>query len=170
MHVGNVDAFIAGKRTAVLHLAVDLPALDPADHQLHQPVVHQHPAALAELLVKVLIGDRDLVLVTGHIFGAQGEFPAAGQGDGPVLKALDADFRPLGVQHGGHRSPQLVPDPLELGQGGEMALVCAVGKIEAGAVHPGQNQFAQGLLVVHGGPQGADHLCLSHHKYLLMGM
>ena len=162
--VGDVDGLVVGEGTAVLHLADNAVALHLLYLQLNEAVVHQDAAAGAHLLVEVLVGDGDLGLVAGHVLGVQHELSPLLQGHGALGKGLDADLRALGVQHGGHRAAQGVPDPLEHIQTGQLLLVVAVGKVEAGAVHAAEDEGLEHLLVVHGGTQGADHFRLSHRN------
>ena len=162
MYVGDVDGLVAGQGTAVLHLAVNLAALNLLHQQLDEPVVHQNPTAGLHLIVEVGVGDGDPVLIAGHVLGGEDELVPHVQGDGAVGEGLDADFGALGVQNGGHRGAQDVPGVAELLEHGQMAFVGAVGEVEPGGVHAAANQLDQHFLVVHRGAQGADDFCFTH--------
>ena len=97
-----------------------------------------------------------------HILGGENQLVPLSQGDGTVFKRLDADLGAFGVQHGGHRAAQLIPDAAQAGQGGKVAFVGAMGEVEAGTVHAGEDQLADHVLAVHRRAQSADDLCLSH--------
>lgn len=117
--------------------------------------------------MKAGVGNRHPALVAHDVLGGQGEGVPRLQGDGLGLKALDADFRALGVQNGGHRPAHGVPDILEHVQPLQVLRVAAVGKVEPGRVHAGADEGADHVLTVHRGAQGTDDFCSSHCDYLL---
>ena len=160
--IGDVDGLIVGQGAAVLHDADDLLALDLLDQQVDQAVVHQDMIAGGHLVVQVGIGNGNPLSSALALSGGEGEDVVLLQLDAAVLEGLDADLGALGIQDSSHGDTQLVPDALELGQLSQVALVGAVGEVEAGGVHAGKDQLTDHFLAVHGGTQSADNFCLSH--------
>ena len=159
--VGNVDGLIVGKGTTRDHQAVDLLSLNRLYPQLHQAVVNKDAGAGGDLVVQVLIGDRDPGLISLPLPGGQGKALALGKGNGAIFERADADLGSLGVQQGGHRPAKLVPDPAQPLIRGQVTFVRAVGKVEPGAIHAGEDQLAEHLLTVYGGAQGTNDLGFS---------
>ena len=162
VNVGDVDGLVVGEGAAVFHGADDLLAVNLLHQQIDEAVVHQDVVAGGDLLVEVQVGDGDLVGAALTVGGGEGKGVPLLELDAAVLKGLDADLGALGVQNGGHGETQLVPDVAELLELGEVALVGAVGEVEAGGVHAREDELADHVLVVHSGTEGTDNLGLSH--------
>lgn len=93
-----------------------------------------------------------------HSSGGQREMAARVQFGLPALEDAETDLRALGVEQGGDGQAQLfaqAADPLE---GGLVALVGAVGKVEARDVHAGADQAVNPFFTVGRGAEGADDL------------
>ena len=151
-----------GKAAAVLHHAVDLAAVDLLHPHGHQAVVDQDHLVRPDLLVQILIGDGHLMLVAGHVLRGEDEAVAGVQGDGAVGKGADTDLRALGVQDGGHRAADGVPDGVEPVQPLQMLLMGAMGEVEPGGIHPGADEPADHFLAVHRRAKSADDLRATH--------
>ena len=162
-HAGDVDALVVGEDAASDDGAVDVVAAHLRHLQLHKAVVDEHPAARLQLVAEVDVGDGNTGPVAGHVVGGEGEGRACRQRHRAVREGTDADLRAFGVQNGGHRAAQIVPDALKAGEHGQMRFVSAVGEVEPGGVHAGQNELFHGGLVARGGAEGADDFCFSHN-------
>ena len=162
---GNVDALLVLDLAAVQDGAGDIGIGDFPDGQLDQAVVQHDGAAGGHIVGQILIGDADDFLGAFHIAGGEGEGLAFLQHLGTILEVLQTDLGAFGVQHGGHRLVQLFPDGL---QGLQTALVLfmgAMGKIEAGHVHPVFHERPQHAFLVGGRSEGADDLGLAHVRF-----
>ena len=164
---GDVDALLVLDLAGVQDGADDVGVGDFLDGQLDQAVVQHDAAAGLDVVGQVLIGDGDDVLGALHLAGGEGEGLAGLQRLGTVLKILQADLGALGVQQGGDGLVQLLTDGLQSIETALVLLVGAVGKVEAGDVHPVLNQPPQHAFLVGGGAQGADDLGFAHMRYLL---
>ena len=160
--VGDVDPFPVGNPPPVDHPADHVPVLNAHNLHIDKAVVDEDVGPSLYILVQLRIGDGSHGGIPGHILGGQGKGLVFHQLDGPSGKAAQADFRALGVHHGGDRQLHLPAYLLEAVHPRLLLRVGAVGKVEARHVHPRQNQGAEGFLVVGGRPQGAYNLCLSH--------
>ena len=118
--------------------------------QPHQAVVQQDGIPLLHIAGQVGVGDGAAVGVALQLRGGQGELLACRQADGALREIPQPDLRPLGVQHGGHRGVQLLPQGLQHFQPGIMLFVGAVGKVEAGHVHARQDHLPQDPVLIRG--------------------
>ena len=168
MGPGDVDGLVGGEGSAVFHLADDVGPLDFPDPHGDQAVVNQDFLAGRYLLVELGVGDGDPLGGAGHVVHGEDEILPGSEVHGFALETLNADFRSLGVQDGGHGAPHPVPDGLQAVQPLQVFRVAAVGKVEPGAVHAPFDEGHDQFLTVHSGAQGADNFCFSQHmKFLL---
>ena len=132
--------------------------------QAHQSVIQQNGVAGFHILGKLSIGDGTAGFVTRDILGGEGEILAGFEHHGAVAERPQPDLGALGVQHGGYRQIQFLPQGLELIQTLFMLFVTAMGKVEAGHIHSRQEHFPQHALPVGGGAKCADDLGFSHES------
>ena len=102
-----------------------------------------------------------MILVPLHLPGTQDEGVPPGQLNALAFKFADADFRALGIQHGGDRQAQRVPQAAHLLKALQMVRVGIMGEIEPGHIHPGQHELLQQLFLKQPGPHGTYNLCFA---------
>ena len=159
---GDVDALVVRDLAAVAHGADDVRIRDLIDAHADETVIDEDGAADRHILRKALVGDGAAGLIAQDLLGGQGELLTGLEFHGAVLEIAQADLRSLGVQEGGDRKIQLLAHLQHLVKALLVLLVGAMGKIEAGDIHAGLHQFADGLLVIARRSECADDLGLSH--------
>ena len=130
--------------------------------QADQAVVQKDGVAGLDVLRKLFIRDGADGLVAVQLAGGQREVLALFQLRAAVFKVAQADFGALGVQQGGHGALHLVAQGLQLIKAGLLLLVRAMGKVEPGHIHAGQDHLFHHVALVGRGAKGADDLCFAH--------
>ena len=158
----HVDPLVVGDKTAIHHMADNLLPLNLFHRHLNQPVINENRSPHFDVILQVLIGNGRFLGCPQDFLCRQHKALPADQFRPSPLKVPQADFRPLGIQHGRHRKPHFLPGlqhPLKLFP---LLLMGAVGKIEPRHVHARQHQLPQTLHAFAGRTYGTDDLCPSH--------
>src|SRR5690554_5793711 len=165
--VGDVDALVVAQHAADHDLGLDGVALEADRPEAEATVVEQEDVAHLDVVHQTLVGDAHTLLITGAVV-ARGQIEARAllQCDLVLLEAAHADLGTLQVLQDADGDAELLGRGADVGNGLPVQLVVAVGEVEAEDVHPGQQQAADHLLGVRGGPQRGHDACAAGGYYL----
>ena len=158
LHIRHVNALAVGDYAVVVHRAYDLAGGKAAHRHAHQAVVDEDGGSLMDIARQLGIGDGGALRVAHNALGAQRKGLPLHQLHLAVFKRFQADFRALGIQHNGNGQVQLLADGLDAVDVMQMRFVRAMGKVQPGHIHAGEDQLPQDRILLGGRAQRAYDL------------
>ena len=147
---------------AMLHQAADIGIRGFLHAQRYAAVVDEDAVARLHLARQLGIGDGYLRGVALHIAGSQGKFRPVGQHGLAARHILQADLRPLGIQHHSSSHAQTIAHGAEALHHFPVRFMGAMRKVKPGHVHARAQHGFHHFFIRADGAQGADNLGLSH--------
>ena len=125
-----------GYHTAVDNAADDIALIHLFHLHLNQAVVDQYAHTHLKILIETVISYAHLILRALYLIGSQGKELSLLQSSLSLLKVLDTDLRPFGIEQDRYRHAHFLPKFFHQIHSPLMILVNAVGKVTPGNVHP----------------------------------
>ena len=160
----EVDVFAAAEAAAVGGDAVDAAVADVFDGELDEAVGNENAVAGTELFGGLGPGEGNPAgaavagVAAGGAVGGDGDGIAGGEEDVFAVGEAGADFGAFGVEEDGDGDAELGGDAADAVHGLGVPVVGAVGEVEAGDVHAGEDHGADGVVAVAGGADGTNYL------------
>ena len=159
---GKTHGFAVRKFSACEDFGLKPDTVRADDLELEKCVVQEYPVARLQLIGKVVVADRDDVLIALDLFSGEDKIIAFIECDFAVPESAYTELRSLGVEHYRYRQPELFPDLLYPVYTLQMLLVRAVREVQPRNVHARQAQLLQRLFRLTRRPYRTYYLGLSH--------
>jgi hypothetical protein len=168
--LGEMDYFVGAHNAADRHLASDLVLLDTYGFQLDLTVAEQNPIAFFYDPMKLLVIDRNHLMVAQNLTGCQSKGAAGLELSLISFNRTDTNLRTLKILENGDGAAEPLGDPTDSSDGRRMKRVVTVAEVEPGDIHAGLDQAGQNLLGLARGADSAHYFGSAHVSNLHDGL
>ena len=162
LDAGNVDALPGGNRASVDNCTKDIRICCGIHAQFNQAVINQNFCAGKDFHRQFCKGDGRDCVVAFDIARGQSKRCAGLKIHLGLFKALQTNFRPLGIKQQGDREVQLLSQFLYLIHTNLLFFVRLMGKIQTCNIHACNHKLAKDVPFIRRGAKGANNLGSSH--------